>query len=198
MPVGKPGKVPAKCHPERDHWSRGMCASCYQTWWRKENPERYKARKRTPAKCHPDKPVLAKGLCEVCYRAKWREENPERSKEMGRETYHRATKRDPTIRRVRALRVRAYRYGMKPEELIEFLAGKSCQGCGSTEPLSIDHCHDTGRIRGVLCVRCNTMLGNAKDNPEVLLNLVRYLASDAAAGFPDVWRGPVSDSASAS
>ena len=39
----------------------------------------------------------------------------------------------------------------------------------------IDHCHDTGSIRGVLCRSCNVMLGYAKNNTQVLKNGVKYL-----------------------
>lgn len=41
--------------------------------------------------------------------------------------------------------------------------------------LCIDHCHKTGKIRGLLCCTCNTALGKFKDNPEYLLNAVEYL-----------------------
>lgn len=43
--------------------------------------------------------------------------------------------------------------------------------------LSIDHCHRTGSIRGILCWRCNAMIGYSGDNIEVLRNAIRYLES---------------------
>jgi hypothetical protein len=39
----------------------------------------------------------------------------------------------------------------------------------------VDHCHRTGNIRGILCSRCNRMLGFADDNPEILLSSASYL-----------------------
>lgn len=39
----------------------------------------------------------------------------------------------------------------------------------------IDHCHTTGKIRGLLCTNCNNMLGKAKDNVEVLKKAISYL-----------------------
>ena len=40
---------------------------------------------------------------------------------------------------------------------------------------AVDHCHTTGRIRGILCHQCNAMLGYAKDNPKTLAAAIRYL-----------------------
>jgi len=39
----------------------------------------------------------------------------------------------------------------------------------------IDHSHETGRVRGILCLSCNIALGRAQDDPEVLRSAVRYL-----------------------
>ena len=47
----------------------------------------------------------------------------------------------------------------------------------SKQNFSVDHCHTTGKIRGLLCFRCNLVLGYAQDNKEVLLNAVRYLGN---------------------
>ena len=41
--------------------------------------------------------------------------------------------------------------------------------------LSIDHCHKTGKIRGLLCRECNLMIGNSKDRPEYLRAGAAYL-----------------------
>ena len=44
-----------------------------------------------------------------------------------------------------------------------------------TQCLSVDHCHKTGKIRGLLCSNCNIALGNFQDSTEVLKNAVVYL-----------------------
>lgn len=44
--------------------------------------------------------------------------------------------------------------------------------------LSIDHCHTTGHIRGLLCGRCNTLLGFAKDSTYILKGAIDYLLTD--------------------
>jgi hypothetical protein len=45
----------------------------------------------------------------------------------------------------------------------------------------VDHCHQTGRIRGLLCNDCNTVLGKVNDDPKVLLAAARYLQETATA-----------------
>ncbi len=49
-----------------------------------------------------------------------------------------------------------------------------CYVCGKHE-LHIDHCHESGRVRGLLCNSCNLGLGNFKDDIELLLKAVEYL-----------------------
>jgi len=41
--------------------------------------------------------------------------------------------------------------------------------------LAVDHCHKTQKIRGLLCRKCNLMLGNSKDNIETLETAIKYL-----------------------
>lgn len=43
-------------------------------------------------------------------------------------------------------------------------------------PLVIDHDHETARIRGLLCPTCNSMLGHAHDDVDVLLAAIKYLS----------------------
>jgi len=43
--------------------------------------------------------------------------------------------------------------------------------------LCVDHCHITGKFRGLLCTQCNSGLGYFKDNEEILLNAIEYLRS---------------------
>jgi hypothetical protein len=48
---------------------------------------------------------------------------------------------------------------------------------GRTRFLAVDHCHNRGRIRGLLCTRCNAGLGLFSDNPAVLRAAIDYLAN---------------------
>lgn len=60
--------------------------------------------------------------------------------------------------------------------------GGVCAICNAAPPnhrkkrLSIDHCHTTGRVRGLLCDPCNRALGLLKDNPDLMLKAISYLA----------------------
>lgn len=56
----------------------------------------------------------------------------------------------------------------------------SCAICGTDTPggrgdWHIDHCHTSGKVRGLLCFPCNTSLGHFKDNIETLANAIAYL-----------------------
>jgi len=39
----------------------------------------------------------------------------------------------------------------------------------------IDHCHSSGKVRGILCHSCNVSLGLVKDNTDILVRMISYL-----------------------
>jgi len=41
----------------------------------------------------------------------------------------------------------------------------------------IDHCHNTGEVRGVLCAGCNLAIGHAKEDINTLNNMIKYLTN---------------------
>ena len=45
----------------------------------------------------------------------------------------------------------------------------------SSRDTHVDHCHSTGKIRGILCRNCNAMLGGSRDDVEILANGIKYL-----------------------
>lgn len=51
----------------------------------------------------------------------------------------------------------------------------ACEVCSSTHRLSIDHDHETGNVRGLLCHGCNIAIGSVYENKETLLKLIKYL-----------------------
>jgi len=46
---------------------------------------------------------------------------------------------------------------------------------GRIQRLSVDHCHSTGIIRGLLCKNCNSGLGQFRDSSEIMLKAIQYL-----------------------
>lgn len=58
------------------------------------------------------------------------------------------------------------RYGITQQEIEALLAkqnGKCCLCDKQLEKFTVDHCHNTGRVRGLLCHRCNIRLGGWDD-----------------------------------
>jgi hypothetical protein len=51
----------------------------------------------------------------------------------------------------------------------------TCKICGTLAKVVVDHCHTTEKTRGLLCYSCNTLLGMAKDDKDVLLKAIKYL-----------------------
>lgn len=69
-------------------------------------------------------------------------------------------------------------YGMTLDEAAALIIDRTglCEGCRRMEPLVVDHNHETNKRRGMLCNRCNRILGLARDNPDTLISLVEYLS----------------------
>src|SRR5882672_329869 len=82
-------------------------------------------------------------------------------------------------------------YGLTPEEwqsMSDTQEGR-CAVCarvpsGTRTRLCVDHCHTTGRIRQLLCNRCNMAIGLLDENPVTLASLARYLAKHAEPSAP--------------
>lgn len=56
-----------------------------------------------------------------------------------------------------------------------------CAICGETTPgdnLHIDHNHETGDVRGLLCMKCNTLIGLAREKTSVLQEAISYLENE--------------------
>ncbi len=86
-----------------------------------------------------------------------------------------------------------FRFNCEPEVIISFVAkhihehGPRCLSCGvecdivggvkrkGFRRLVVDHCHETGRLRGMLCDLCNTALGKLGDNIEGVKRLLSYI-----------------------
>ena len=57
-----------------------------------------------------------------------------------------------------------------------------CAICWRVKPLGIDHDHVTGRVRGLLCSRCNSALGYFQDSEEVMQRAIIYVSGGVPSG----------------
>jgi hypothetical protein len=147
-----------------------------------------KVRGRLPTRCE---------TCRLQFNAarqrQWREANPERAREIYQKNNVKRLA-DPEFRRRKREAEVARNYGITPEEFraLEAAQGGLCAICQQPprgkspgkayagEPrrdatLHVDHCHTSGRVRGLLCGNCNTMIGLAGEDSKVLLAAVEYL-----------------------
>ncbi len=108
----------------------------------------------------------------------WRDANPDRSKGKILRQYWPGSTWQEALENFRAL------------VLAQNNLCKICQKpetCKFNRPpykvrdLCVDHCHKTGKVRGLLCDSCNVLLGRAKDCPEICLSAAVYLAESEAA-----------------
>ena len=70
-------------------------------------------------------------------------------------------------------------YGISSDDYDRLFAHQrgACAICGkrSAKTLCVDHCHATGKVRGLLCQRCNLALGHLNDSPTLVSAALAYL-----------------------
>lgn len=78
------------------------------------------------------------------------------------------------------------KYGLVEDEVHQLLEDQNGECALCERPLEfdgnklhIDHCHETGRIRGLLCMPCNVALGMLGDNEVGLTRALNYIKGDA-------------------
>jgi hypothetical protein len=158
------------CHPERAHYSRDLCRSCYEKDLRLRNPE-YAERQRHSSRG-------------------WAARHPGQKE---RATADWQKRQSPEWKRERQLR---HKYGMTVADFDAMLAaqGGRCALCDRTGcKWNVDHDHATGLVRAILCKRCNCALGWFDDDPDALRRAadyiehhrLRYEAQQREAGVPD-------------
>lgn len=105
--------------------------------------------------------------------------DPSIYKERNRKSYERHADKRSDYARFRA-------YGLSKEEYLQKLAEQDyrCEICGThqdqlTYKLAVDHKHDTGKIRDLLCAPCNMALGLLKENISTMTNMIAYLRKHA-------------------
>ena len=132
--------------------------------------------------------------CKPCANAEvklWRENNPEKVQGYRRNYYAANTelvkararqhhRENPEMSRNRQLK----KYGLTVADYDAMLEaqGGGCAVCRSTDcrtpkrvRLHVDHCHTTGRVRGLLYSPCNTALGCLKDDSKLARRMATYI-----------------------
>jgi hypothetical protein len=165
--------------------------------YRKNNPE--KVRQRNKEQYQKNRQERAS------YARSYYEKNKDRIKELGRQKYEQNKelhskkhkefrKQNPDIVKERD---KGYyfkkKYGITTHQLADMWTSQNGKcgnpGCLSTlvrgkAGFAVDHCHETGRVRGLLCMKCNVSLGNVKDSVSRLLGLIKYLKHHANRPTP--------------
>lgn len=67
------------------------------------------------------------------------------------------------------------KYGVTLQELFEVSGSDRCECCKIKSAVCIDHNHKTGKVRGALCMGCNTMIGYIEKNPKRIVAGIRYI-----------------------
>jgi hypothetical protein len=141
--------------------------------YRLKDLEGYRKRKREYART-PEQRAKR-----TAYMREWREKNREKHNAYARAAY--ARNRDkPEHKAARDRWHMVSKYGITPDDYDNMLEEQSwgCAICGrppGERRLHIDHCHKTGKVRGLLCTRCNTCLAWFEDH------------KDKAADYIDNW-----------
>lgn len=104
----------------------------------------------------------------------YRDKNPElvKLREHGRARPHRD----------RTHYLREKKYGVDGEAFGRMFLEQqgSCKICGEfLKKPHIDHCHTTGKVRGLLCMRCNTGIGMLRESEEIMNRAISYLRETA-------------------
>jgi hypothetical protein len=78
---------------------------------------------------------------------------------------------------------RRRRYGLTANAFAAMLGaqGGLCQICGRKDPDCVDHDHETGRVRGILCSTCNAGLGHFRDDAGLMRAAAAYLSGASGA-----------------
>ena len=164
-----------KAHPEK------IKAACQK--WQKTNAEKVRAKSREYHKANPEycrewkktNPEKVKAACQ-----KWRKANREKLKERN--------KAHPEIAKAAALK---HNYGLTLAEYTALLDKQYgvCAICGKSEwgavgnghgyrkhsVPRVDHNHATGKVRGLLCHKCNRGLGFFNDDADLVFKAAHYL-----------------------
>lgn len=145
--------------------------------WAIANPERVKKNKKKYLSKHAARLKAARRGQYLVNRKKIIERSRARERRL---------KDDPDYKQQKFFNHQKRTYGLSRDQWWAMFSaqGGRCGCCGATEPKGknhwhTDHEHKTGKVRGILCHRCNIMLGYALDDPRILSAGIEYLKAAA-------------------
>lgn len=195
----------AEQYPPSQRHNGGYCRPCKREYEKAHPRKRYtpdRTFSKTCYRCKADRrdgDVLHVGYCAECWRAYGREQYQKRGRRVTKNCSRCGVLRAPEdgrhsayCRRCLYIHSLKNKYGITPDDYQEMLSrqGGGCAICGIEQsqlwkenwhhPLEIDHCHDTGAVRGLLCSSCNTSLGRFKHDPVLLRRAAEYIEQAVA------------------
>ena len=82
--------------------------------------------------------------------------------------------RDYNLKRTYGISLEDYNKTLEKQEGNCYIC-KSKKTTRKNNRLDVDHCHKTGKVRGLLCSYCNSLIGNCKESIDILQNAIEYL-----------------------
>lgn len=139
------------CHEEKSIDQFSITWNGYLTW-----------------KCKP---------CQATYARDYREKNRERKRAVDRDHYHnnKEMHRNSYLQRTYGISLEDFNQYLEEQEGKCKICDKRPTGKGIGGRLHVDHDHETGVYRGLLCNNCNLALGNLQDSSELLRKAADYL-----------------------
>jgi hypothetical protein len=130
--------------------------------------------------CHPEKQYGARGKCRVCYN-KWLRETSLEYRQRCTEASSRARKKPAGLRALKNNTLR-HRYGITlvEKENIAQRQENRCAICDEAKELVVEHCHKSGRVRGLTCNRCNQFIAQIERHPGLIEKALAYLRPERA------------------
>jgi hypothetical protein len=152
-----------------------------QKSYQKTHREELRAQKKVYREAHRDE---IRASCKA-----WRAANldEQRAKERAYQKIWRAANPEIAAAGERDRHYKSH-YGISTDEYNEILLSQNgrCLICGA-EPdgraLDVDHDHETGKVRGLLCHRCNLGVGIFEDDPDLLTAVAEYLKTKEAQNY---------------
>lgn len=138
--------------------------------WRKRNPDKISANRQRDYRVNRKARIAAS--------RRWEKKNLRRVKSVRAKWYRKNKK-------IKFAKTRLWKHGMTQQQHDSLLKKQKnrCAICRKmfSETPDIDHCHKTGKNRGLLCSSCNLGLGHFKDNVKFLKTAIKYIKGFVSA-----------------